>query len=367
MSIRLYKTATLSKATGVNDIFIFPNVPQGSAWTGSIQVLNAPNNALHQAAVSGVIWAEWIGYQPSPVIQAIGGEVITITSTGLEVGIVYESTLLGKEEDQNIFIPVWPLSSSFQVDPVTLLATVSSVVDTVEQDFNNPPEWMQAVSIQFQDDGNGTAIGLEVFVQALTLGGYTHFHGTVGLNQTLIVPVDGGPFRVVWIPISGTFLGFVNFYGLQNTIQGAKLLSTGPTNTTSNLHSPAQLGAQQGVNVNILAGTTTPVIAAPPVGYQVRVRSISLHFAAAPVAGTGYTLRCHNGGSLLHRKDYDASIPQTGFPENVDIWVPDELIPSSIGLNQVNIPDSLDVTNGAAVAMVFTAAYEIWPTPLEAI
>lgn len=364
MSIRLYKTAALAKATGIGDVFTFPNTPQGSAWTGSVQILNAPNNALHQATISGVTWAEWIGYQPSPVIQAIGGEVIEITSTGLDVNIAYEATLLGREEDQNIYIPIWPLSSSFQVDPVTLLATAQT--PAAEQDFKDPPQWMQAISIQWQDDGSGTGLGFEVFVQGLSSGGYTFFHGVVGLQQTLLVPVNGAPFRVLWFPLSGTFSGFVNFYGLQGPILTPKLIPNGPTNIPGNAHNPAQTGPQPGINFNCPAGGAfSPVIPAPPYGYMNRIRGVSCHFAAAPVAGTGLTISTTNGGKFLYRKDYDPQIPQIDFPQPVDIWVTDVLVPGIV--NNINVPDGVSVANGAAVAMVITFAYEVWPTPLEAI
>lgn len=112
MTQRLYKTSAItSGATLAVNQFFFEPVPMGSVWTGTIEVITAPAGAFHTVTISGIIWAQWAGFGPSPVVQAIAGEIIEVDSIGLLANTVYQCSIIGRWDDDNNYEPVWPLNT----------------------------------------------------------------------------------------------------------------------------------------------------------------------------------------------------------------------------------------------------------------
>lgn len=130
---RLYKTASITTAGGsvATNSFFFEPVPMGSVWTGTVEVISAPAGAFHTATISGIIWAQWGGFGPSPVLQAIAGEIIEVDSVGLLSNTVYQASIIGRWDDEINYEPVYPvntgvlLSGPATIQPQTTSATAA--------------------------------------------------------------------------------------------------------------------------------------------------------------------------------------------------------------------------------------------------
>lgn len=133
MTQRLYKTASITTAGGsvTTNMFFFEPVPMGSVWTGTVEVITAPPGAFHTAMISGIVWAQWSGFGPSPVLQAIAGEVIEIDSIGLLSNTVYQASIIGRWDDDSSYEPVWPLNTGILLTgPATIQPQTVTTIGT---------------------------------------------------------------------------------------------------------------------------------------------------------------------------------------------------------------------------------------------
>lgn len=204
MGTRLYKTAEVtagSHAITVSDAFLFQPVPQGSVWTGTIQILNAPASSFHSCQIGGVVWAEWNGYQPSPVIQAILGETIEVDSFGLNAGVAYQAALIGTAEDENGYVPVWPLASPTPVKAPGSSIIVATTPFTTTQNLGPfDVSQFQAIQVSFLDGsggGNGWNVELLWSTPAGAQIAATQYLCAPGTTLERVVPVQGSFVQII--------------------------------------------------------------------------------------------------------------------------------------------------------------------------
>lgn len=293
MSDRLYKTAAATTPPVIvappNAIFDFQPVPQGIVYTGTIQIQNAPSYAFHSATVGGILWAEWIGYQPSPVIQAIGGEVVEVTSTLLNSGVTYQASWIGTVDSENNYIPVWPeasinpnLQQAINIQTFNL-GTLVTGTKTASVNTGVPG---QVLAIQYVQTG-GTANGffLQVGFGGTNGSSWTLYPANVGntSNSWWYVPIVDTTTQISVTPLlNGVASGAATMSGtLRIAILPGPLFS--PVLNSGLDASTPSLGLQSFVSAPA-AGVTTALLPTNPTGTIYLIRGISMSAGGAPAA-----------------------------------------------------------------------------------
>lgn len=98
---RLTKTATATASVGGAATFTFDAVPTGYVWRGSIFIDQAPTAASSRITVSGTPWGS-MGGGTALLVEAIGGDIIQITSTGLTASTQFTAWLNGSLVDEEV-------------------------------------------------------------------------------------------------------------------------------------------------------------------------------------------------------------------------------------------------------------------------
>ena len=317
MANRLYKTTTIIPNQVVPpgilyDTCLFQGVPQGKVWTGTVQVLQSPSNAFHQFFVGGILWAEWTGYQPSPAIQALHGESLELRSYGFPTGFICQATLIGREDDDNSYEPIWPNPGFFPdaATPIKNIA-ISSLPFSTTLDTSITPVTGSVLAIQFADAGGGSATGLTIIVQNSAGPGF----GFLGPNSQVatVYPLIGPSLESPWwfVPIVGMSSIRIAITGILNKNTGGQRqgtlrlqwLNVDATDLwTPVLQPPAAQQILVGNTTNevaVPATTTQTLLPEPASGTAYRVRGIYLRYTAAPAAAAGCVLR-GTGSSFLY-------------------------------------------------------------------
>lgn len=305
---RLYKTASANTGATVppSATFDFQPVPQGLVYTGTIQILGATAWSFHQATIGGILWAEWFGYQPGPVLQAIGGEVIEVTSINLLDFTPYQAVLIGRVDPENNYQGIWPEASNNVINPTQPDQTfpanpngpgLSTFTATIAVGVPG-----QVLAIQFNGIG-GTATGLRMTASAFpgtsfkTLYPYPPNVANL-ISPWWLVPVNDPVVSIFIESILNNVLGG-NFFGNLNIA-----VLPGPLYTPV-LQNPWDVGSggsAVGRTTNEIAvgpSTTSTILPEPATGTMYRIRGISLRYIAAPASPQGLVMR-GTGSAFLY-------------------------------------------------------------------
>jgi hypothetical protein len=360
-SPRLYKTVSVTTPI-VSPVppasFTFQPIPMGSVWTGTIQVLQAPSWAFNQCTIGGVIWAEWTGYQPSPVLQAMAGEVIVVTSTGLSPNTLYQATLIGTVDQETDYVPVWPEAS-----PTTLLG--SSGVAEINVPANSGPGFTttiqtglpgQVLAIQFASSG-GTCLGLRI---QCSNGPGNRTTTSYPQNAQLLtpwwfVPIQDSQTTITIDPLQGSRLVGGTFQGILRTcvIAGPLFVPVLQSGWDTALGGPNSIG--QTVDQSIPPTSNASIIASPPIGAIIRVKRISATPAVAPAAIQAVTVRGTLSGAVYWRDVVNVNLLPSPTSGMNDFYVADS--------GRDDPCEGLTAFNNASQAVFFTITYDIEPYP----
>lgn len=365
MPERLYKTATLTTppfppANPPN--FQFNPVPQGSAYTGTVQILNAPAYAFHQAFIAGILWAEWFGFQPSPVLQAIGGEVLQIQSALLNTSTQYQAVWIGTVDDENSYIPVWPEAS---VTP--LLPQSTAIAETVMPNGNTSPFSTnintgvpgQVLAIQINPTG-GTATGFRLSVTAGNAGVYVTTYPQDNANLSMpwwFVPIQDTTTTIQVEPIlnnvaGGTYGGILRVAVIPGPLYTPVLQNGWDIAITPQ----GAIGRQ--VELTVAAGATGTLLAEPQTGTIYHVKFVSVFYTAAPATVQALVIRGTQGapGGLAYWRGVCPTA--VGMSAQSGPW--DAYIG---GTPRMDPAEGLTATNNASTQAIFVLNYDIEAYP----
>jgi hypothetical protein len=356
---RLYKTVSattpiINPAPPIS--FTYQPIPMGSVWTGTIQVLQAPAWAFHQCTIGGVIWAEWLGFQPSPVVQAMTGEVITVTSTGLSPNTLYQATLIGRSDTQDTYIPVWPEASQN-----TNLGSSAIAEQTVPQ--NTGPGFTaviqsglpgQVLAIQFASAG-GTCLGLRI---SCTNGTGNRITTLYPQNNALLqpwwfVPIQDSSTTITIDPINAAKAVGGTFQGILRTavIPGPLFVPVLQSGWDLGISGPSNIGLQ--ANISVGSTLTSTIIPEPPTGAMNYIRALSITNAAGPGAANVCSLQGSFSGGVYRR--YAAPVATLSIEDPSQYYVGDAV--------RADPAEGLTFTNGFNVSVVVSMTYDLVPFP----
>lgn len=362
---RLYKTASLTTPridpnalTFLPNTFIFQPVPAGSVWTGTIQILNSPTTAFHQASISGILWAEWYGFQPSPVLQALNSETIQVVSSGLESSTPYQATLIGRADPANAYDAVWPIGNES-------LIGVTPIADT-----SFPPN-------QSAPNGIVTIIpsiaASTLIIRVLAISGVSN-----GLLLTITDPTVA-PFRTdyfcVAVPFQYEQFVYVPVNGRPTQVQIQAMVNGSPVNTaqvfyveifgTSQIYDEVTLGDAatnvafpgNSLDANVAGGGNLQLITPPVTGFSIFVRNIGFSFIGTPAAANFVLVR----GTVSIRAYCRWGVP-TGAGQTFT-W-PNPFIVGASGTDDPG--EGLTFFNSLSIQVTVIANWDIIPTPSSA-
>lgn len=109
---RLSLTATATASQAGTATFNFPAPATDLVWHGTMTCLSAPVAAIFSGTVAGFPWASWGGPSVGGPFQALPGEVVQITATGLTAGVTYAIQWLGRSDSLSVTAPSWPDTNS---------------------------------------------------------------------------------------------------------------------------------------------------------------------------------------------------------------------------------------------------------------
>lgn len=103
MGSALRQVAATTSSAGGAAAFTFQSPSIGEVWTGSVFVSMAPAGATSNVTIGstsgGLPWGSMVGGQ-ALLVQAVAGEVIQITSTGLAAATSYTAVLAGSVDNE---------------------------------------------------------------------------------------------------------------------------------------------------------------------------------------------------------------------------------------------------------------------------
>jgi hypothetical protein len=119
---QLVQDAIATASTNGTATFVFLNVPSGWAYTGSLFCAGAPGvGAIFSAVIGsasgaplgiGTPWGTWGGQSVYGPVQAVTGQVLAVTATGLSPGVSYTMSWRGTAEEQSTAQPISPLANT---------------------------------------------------------------------------------------------------------------------------------------------------------------------------------------------------------------------------------------------------------------
>lgn len=109
---RLSLSATaIASATGTAT-FNFPAPATDLVWHGTMICQTAPIAAIFSGTVAGFQWSSWSGASVGGPFQALPGEVVQVTATGLTPGVGYLIQWTGRSDSLSQTAPSWPDTNS---------------------------------------------------------------------------------------------------------------------------------------------------------------------------------------------------------------------------------------------------------------
>lgn len=361
---RLYKTAAANTGLTVppSAVFTFQNVPQGLVYTGTIQILEATPWSFHQATVGGILWAEWNGFQPSPVIQAIGGEVVEITSTALINLTPYQAVYIGRIDPEDNYVAAWPESSNTAINGTQADQTFS--VPNAVSNFTasiavGVPG--QVLAIQFNGIG-GTATGLRLSATAFPGTVYRTTYPYPANNNNIgpwwFVPVMDPVVNIRVEAILNSVLGG-NFFGQLNIAVLPGPLYTPVLQNGFDITVAPQGVIGRQVEATIAPGTAnTVIIPEAPTGYIYHIKNVEVIYIAAPASAQTLVLRgtfnAPNG--LVYWRDMcPVAVARSGGSGPADFYVGSAA--------RADPAEGLVATNNASQNAIYVINYDLEPFP----
>jgi hypothetical protein len=357
---RLYKTVSGTTPIASPTLpfsFTYQPIPMGSVWTGTIQVLQAPAWAFHQCTIGGVLWAEWLGFQPSPVIQAMTGEVITVTSTGLSPNTLYQATLIGRSDTQDTYDPVWPEASqntnlgSSAINEQTVSLTGATLTSVVQSGLPG-----QVLAIQFASSG-GTCLGLRI---SCTNGTGNRITTLYPQNNALLqpwwfVPIQDASTTITIDPINAAKAVGGTFAGVLRTcvIPGPLSLPVLQSGWDLGITGPSSIGEQ--LQQNVASGGAVTLLAEPPTGSMYRIKRVSVSPINVPAANAF----CFLSGTFSGTNYWRGTLT-TAIASSPDSGIQDFYVGNAV---RADPAEGLIGTNNCSQTAVFVITYNIEPFP----
>lgn len=109
---RLSESAIALSTSAGTAVFNFPAPPTNLVWIGTLVLLAAPTGAAFSATVAGTPWCSWAGPSIGGPVQALPGEVVQITATGLAASTSYTLQWIGRSNSLNETTPQYPDTNS---------------------------------------------------------------------------------------------------------------------------------------------------------------------------------------------------------------------------------------------------------------
>lgn len=145
LSLNKQVTASL---TGVA-VFTFPAPPTDLVWHGTLTCQTAPTAAVFAATVAGTPWSSWSGASIGGPVQALPGEVVQVTATGLTANTVFTVQWIGRSD---------PLSSTAPSYPDTSTSPPGGITATVVQtNLSGALEVYEVGGLTYVSNNNGSA------------------------------------------------------------------------------------------------------------------------------------------------------------------------------------------------------------------
>lgn len=109
---RLSLAAQATATTAGTALFQFPAPPTDLVYIGTLTLTAAPSGAAFTATVGGFPWCSWAGPSVGGPVQALPGEVVQVTATGLTSGTTYVLQWTGRSNSLKETEPEYPDTSA---------------------------------------------------------------------------------------------------------------------------------------------------------------------------------------------------------------------------------------------------------------
>lgn len=328
-----------------NCTFTFPPVPQGQVWTGTVQILNAPNYSSFVATVAEIGWGTWQGSQPFGPIQAEGRLTVKVVGTTLLPNTAYTAMFQGiasTPEDAPLATPSVNTPQTTQVTP--LFSGPISFANALTQVTIQPSGISPAhagLIITWTNPSGGSQQALDVFAQGLDTNTVLASETIIQANSSLAIPLKGLD-TTIQLTLSGLAGATYPYSGtLEVSVQQLSPLVIPQTRL-------AYIGTALATG-NVLcagAGATTQVLAGS-IEFYYRIKLLAVLVGpAAPAAGTNWQFVLHSSGKTIVGWRSDGTITQ------------ECKVPCDFALAET---DGIDLVNTAATTVNAEITYEQWP------